>query len=97
MEKTNYTFRDVDHAVLKIFQFLQEKRQTEEELSEEGKKVYQILEGFLSTKETASPASELLPQNPLHSNHFDYVVENGAPDPDELFHTKTTGQKRAAE
>jgi hypothetical protein len=89
MDKIEYTFRDVDHAVLKIFQFLQEKRQTDEGLSEDGKKVFQILEGFLSSDGSEVHDAGLCMQNRAQSFPFEFALKEDLITPEKLFPPKT--------
>jgi hypothetical protein len=97
MDKTEYTFRDVDRAVLKIFQFLQDRCQTEEGLSEDGEKVFQILEGFLSSDRAEPLDDGLCQQNSPHSSQFEFTIEEGLLTPERLFHAKTAEKGRKVE
>ena len=97
MDKTEYTFRDVDRAILKIFQFLQDRRQTEEGLSEDGEKVFQILEGFLTSDEIEPLDDGLCQQSSPHSSQFEFTIEEDLLTPEKLFHTKTVEKGRKVE
>ena len=97
MDKTEYTFRDVDRAILKIFQFLQDRRQTEEGLSEDGEKVFQILEGFLTSDRIEPLDDGLCQQSSPHSSQFEFTIEEDLLAPEKLFHTKTVEKGRKVE
>ena len=94
MDKTEYTFRDVDRAILKIFQFLQDKRQTEAGLSEDGKKVFQILEGFLSSDGSRALDTDICSRGGAHTSPFEFTVEDGLLPPERLFPPETAKKRR---
>jgi hypothetical protein len=89
MDKKEYTIRDADRALLRIFSYLQDQREMNGALPQEAEGVFKILEGFLTHREAEiEPEKVQIEGNKDALSGFEFNIPSVDMDPNRLFDPK---------
>lgn len=86
MDDPEYSFRDADRAILRIFTYLKDQKESKGMLPAEAESVIQILEGFLTSREQETAQTNILnPKTKPNLSTFELEIPTEEFDPRKLF------------